>query len=136
MLNDHDNIHKSNDKTKIKTKRQCMPSIISMFKHKEDSSSSTNEQLPTVITASSEIQSKTIRRASELHFFQGGVPKRYEDTLKWIGRLGFIAKGVVYGCIGVLTLTNLTGAWTPNGSAGNESPQVNEEGLIFLFCKS
>ncbi|KAG0953189.1 hypothetical protein G6F57_001617 [Rhizopus arrhizus] len=94
-----------------------------MFKHKRGSSSSTNEQLPTVITTSSEIQSKTIRRASELHFFQGGVPKRYEDTLKWIGRLGFIAKGIVYGCIGVLTLTNLTGAWTPNGSAGNESPQ-------------
>ncbi|KAI9255289.1 hypothetical protein BY458DRAFT_520349 [Sporodiniella umbellata] len=73
----------------------------------------------------SEMQRKSqhIRRPSELHFFQGGVPKKYEGCVKWIGRLGFIAKGVVYGCIGVLTLTNLTGAWTPNGSQGNESPQ-------------
>ncbi|KAG1456683.1 hypothetical protein G6F56_006776 [Rhizopus delemar] len=60
---------------------------------------------------------------SELHFFQGGVRKNHQKFVKWIGRLGFIAKGVVYGCIGVLTLTNLTGAWTPNGSQGNESPQ-------------
>ncbi|GAA5803475.1 hypothetical protein HPULCUR_008957 [Helicostylum pulchrum] len=58
-----------------------------------------------------------------LKFYQGGVRKRYKPVVKWIGRLGFTAKAVVYGCIGVLTLTNLSGAHTPNGSEGNESPQ-------------
>lgn len=60
----------------------------------------------------------------DLKFYQGGVRKKHKRILKWIGRIGFVAKGVVYGCIGVLTLTNLSGAWTPNGSQGNESPQV------------
>ncbi|KAI8359818.1 hypothetical protein BD560DRAFT_437521 [Blakeslea trispora] len=60
---------------------------------------------------------------SELHFYQGGVRKKHENYVKWIGRAGFIAKGVVYGCIGVLTISNVTGAWTPNGSSQNESPQ-------------
>ena len=59
----------------------------------------------------------------DLHFYQGGVRKKHKTIVKWIGRIGFIAKGIVYGCIGVLTLTNLSGAWTPNGSQGNESPQ-------------
>lgn len=58
-----------------------------------------------------------------LKFYQGGVRERYKPVVKWIGRLGFTAKAVVYGCIGVLTLTNLSGAHTPNGSEGNESPQ-------------
>jgi hypothetical protein len=60
----------------------------------------------------------------DLKWYQGGIRKKYLPVIKWVGRVGFIAKGVVYGCIGVLTLTNLTGAWTPNGSQGNESPQV------------
>ncbi|KAI9269947.1 hypothetical protein BY458DRAFT_475138 [Sporodiniella umbellata] len=66
---------------------------------------------------------RMIRRESQLHFYEGGVPKRFKTLLTWVGRIGFISKGVVYGCIGVLTLTNLTDAWTPNGSKGNESPQ-------------
>ncbi|RCI05895.1 hypothetical protein CU098_013216 [Rhizopus stolonifer] len=61
--------------------------------------------------------------SSQLHFYQGGVRKEHKHFVKWIGRIGFIAKGIVYGCIGVLTISNVTGAWTPNGSAGNESPQ-------------
>ncbi|KAI8366422.1 hypothetical protein EDC96DRAFT_544089 [Choanephora cucurbitarum] len=60
---------------------------------------------------------------SQLHFYQGGVRKKHKQFVKWVGRVGFIAKGVVYGCIGVLTISNVTGAWTPNGSSGNESPQ-------------
>ncbi|KAI8977535.1 hypothetical protein BDF20DRAFT_875390 [Mycotypha africana] len=59
----------------------------------------------------------------DLRFYQGGVRKKHKKLIKWVGRIGFIAKAVVYGCIGVLTITNVTGAWTPNGSAGNESPQ-------------
>jgi hypothetical protein len=70
---------------------------------------------------------RVILDKSELKFYQGGVPKKYRPVVKWIGRLGFIAKGVVYGCIGVLTCTNVSGAWTPNGSQGNESPQVSLE---------
>lgn len=61
----------------------------------------------------------------DLKWYQGGVRKKYLPVIKCVGRIGFIAKGVVYGCIGVLTLTNLSGAWTPNGSEGNESPQVH-----------
>lgn len=68
----------------------------------------------------------------DLKFYQGGVRKKHKRILKWIGRIGFVAKGVVYGCIGVLTLTNLSGAWTPNGSQGNESPQVRRQSLMFL----
>ncbi|ORY91070.1 hypothetical protein BCR43DRAFT_498457 [Syncephalastrum racemosum] len=44
-------------------------------------------------------------------------------AVRIIGRCGFIAKGVVYGIIGVLICTNVSGAYTPNGSEGNESPQ-------------
>lgn len=66
----------------------------------------------------------------DLKFYQGGVRKKHKPFVKWIGRIGFIAKGVVYGCIGVLTLTNLSGAWTPNGSQGNESPQVCNYSLL------
>lgn len=62
-------------------------------------------------------------KEEDLKFYQGGVRERYKPIVKWVGRIGFIAKGVVYGCIGVLTLTNLSGAHTPNGSEGNESPQ-------------
>lgn len=85
------------------------------------------ETLPVAVRTPSEIRRKSrlVRRESELHFYEGGVRKKYTTCLKWMGRVGFIAKGVVYGCIGVLTLTNLTGAWTPNGSKGNESPQVS-----------
>ncbi|KAG0766533.1 hypothetical protein G6F62_008307 [Rhizopus arrhizus] len=87
--------------------------------------STDQDTLPVVVMTPSEIRRKSrlVRRESELHFYEGGVRKKYTTLLKWIGRVGFIAKGVVYGCIGVLTLTNLTGAWTPNGSEGNESPQ-------------
>lgn len=66
----------------------------------------------------------------DLRFYQGGVRKEHRPYVKWIGRIGFIAKGVVYGCIGVLTITNVTGAWTPNGSSGNESPQVKQKNDI------
>lgn len=62
-------------------------------------------------------------KEEDLKFYQGGVREKYIPFVKWIGRIGFVAKGVVYGCIGVLTLTNLSGAHTPNGSEGNESPQ-------------
>lgn len=62
-------------------------------------------------------------KEKDLRFYQGGVRKKHTAFVKWIGRIGFIAKGIVYGCIGVLTITNVTGAWTPNGSEGNESPQ-------------
>ncbi|KAG2195641.1 hypothetical protein INT46_006311 [Mucor plumbeus] len=62
-------------------------------------------------------------KEDDLRFYQGGVRKKHKPYVKWIGRIGFIAKGIVYGCIGVLTITNVTGAWTPNGSEGNESPQ-------------
>lgn len=105
-------------------KRQCMSSLYNIFKKKTWPSK--NERPAVITRTATEIQriSKHIRRPSELHFFQGGVRKNHQKFVKWIGRLGFIAKGVVYGCIGVLTLTNLTGAWTPNGSQGNESPQV------------
>ncbi|CAO3680409.1 unnamed protein product [Rhizopus stolonifer] len=68
-------------------------------------------------------KARIVRRESQLRFYEGGVPKKFQTVLTWVGRVGFIAKGIVYGCIGVLTLTNLTGAWTPNGSEGNESPQ-------------
>lgn len=93
--------------------------------------STDQDTLPVVVMTPSEIRRKSrlVRRESELHFYEGGVRKKYTTLLKWIGRVGFIAKGVVYGCIGVLTLTNLTGAWTPNGSEGNESPQVSTETL-------
>ncbi|KAG2198446.1 hypothetical protein INT47_004433 [Mucor saturninus] len=62
-------------------------------------------------------------KEEDLKFYQGGVRERFKPVVKWVGRIGFVAKGVVYGCIGVLTLTNLSGAHTPNGSEGNESPQ-------------
>ncbi|KAI7902954.1 uncharacterized protein BX663DRAFT_568989 [Cokeromyces recurvatus] len=75
------------------------------------------------ISAPAALETGRIIADKDLKFYQGGVRKKYQTTLKWIGRIGFIAKGVVYGCIGVLTITNVTGAWTPNGSQGNESPQ-------------
>ncbi|KAK4518531.1 uncharacterized protein ATC70_008749 [Mucor velutinosus] len=62
-------------------------------------------------------------KEEDLRFYQGGVRQKHKRFVKWIGRIGFIAKGIVYGCIGVLTITNVSGAWTPNGSEGNESPQ-------------
>ncbi|KAL9543777.1 hypothetical protein MBANPS3_007950 [Mucor bainieri] len=62
-------------------------------------------------------------KEEDLRFYQGGVRQKHKPFVKWIGRIGFIAKGIVYGCIGVLTITNVSGAWTPNGSEGNESPQ-------------
>lgn len=68
----------------------------------------------------------------DLRFYQGGVREKHKPILKWVGRIGFIAKGIVYGCIGVLTLTNLSGAWTPNGSEGNESPQVTIKYFYFI----
>ncbi|KAI8387963.1 uncharacterized protein BYT42DRAFT_558423 [Radiomyces spectabilis] len=63
------------------------------------------------------------RAPFHMRFYQGGVRKRHKKFVKWLGRCGFIAKGIVYGTIGVLTCTNVTGAWTPNGSQQNESPQ-------------
>ncbi|KAI9485447.1 MAG: hypothetical protein EXX96DRAFT_8882 [Benjaminiella poitrasii] len=74
-------------------------------------------------SAPAALESSKIVAEKNLKFYQGGVRRKYRATLKWIGRIGFVAKGVVYGCIGVLTITNVTGAWTPNGSQGNESPQ-------------
>ncbi|KAI7887423.1 hypothetical protein K492DRAFT_121219 [Lichtheimia hyalospora FSU 10163] len=64
-----------------------------------------------------------IIRAKSLPFYRGGVRPRHAKIVRFIGRCGFVAKGVVYGIIGVLVLTNVSGAWTPNGSQGNESPQ-------------
>ncbi|KAI9030694.1 hypothetical protein CLU79DRAFT_802342 [Phycomyces nitens] len=65
------------------------------------------------------------RRSSQssLPFYEGGVRTRHAKFVTWLGRFGFVAKAIVYGIIGVLTCTNATGAWTPNGSQGNESPQ-------------
>ncbi|KAJ8653800.1 hypothetical protein O0I10_010599 [Lichtheimia ornata] len=64
-----------------------------------------------------------IIRVKSLPFYRGGVRPRHAKIVRFIGRCGFVAKGVVYGIIGVLILTNVSGAWTPNGSQGNESPQ-------------
>ncbi|KAI9488068.1 hypothetical protein BDB00DRAFT_942536 [Zychaea mexicana] len=64
-----------------------------------------------------------IVRAKELPFYQGGVRPKHVRIVRFIGRCGFIAKGVVYGIIGVLIMTNVSGTFTPNGSQGNESPQ-------------
>ncbi|KAI9011849.1 hypothetical protein CLU79DRAFT_771599 [Phycomyces nitens] len=58
-----------------------------------------------------------------LPFYLGGISDKHKKILTFVGRCGFIAKGVVYGIIGVLSCTNVTGAWTPNGSQNNESPQ-------------
>jgi hypothetical protein len=79
-------------------------------------------------THRSAVSAPTVLRdttVDELRFYQGGVRQKYKSFVKWVGRIGFIAKGIVYGCIGVLTITNVTGAWTPNGSEENESPQVS-----------
>ncbi|OAD77665.1 hypothetical protein PHYBLDRAFT_141535 [Phycomyces blakesleeanus NRRL 1555(-)] len=79
-------------------------------------------------TSGSTVSAPTIlssRRSSQssLPFYEGGVRSRHTKFVTWLGRFGFIAKGIVYGIIGVLTCTNATGAWTPNGSQNNESPQ-------------
>ncbi|KAL0077177.1 hypothetical protein F4703DRAFT_1882524 [Phycomyces blakesleeanus] len=58
-----------------------------------------------------------------LPFYLGGIKEGHKKVLTFVGRCGFIAKGVVYGIIGVLSCTNVTGDWTPNGSQNNESPQ-------------
>ncbi|KAI9323350.1 hypothetical protein BX666DRAFT_1873402 [Dichotomocladium elegans] len=62
-------------------------------------------------------------KSKNLPFYKGGVRPQHVKIVRFIGRSGFIAKGVVYGIIGVLIMTNVTGAYTPNGSQGNESPQ-------------
>ena len=91
------------------------------------------------------IQPRVIK-AKKLPFYQGGVRPQHAKIVRFIGRCGFIAKGVVYGIIGVLILTNVSGTYTPNGSQGNESPQVkrNKSGIyligrsgsfsFFIFC--
>lgn len=88
----------------------------------EDEESVLSDEISTTTTTTDKSTHTPIKE-EDLKFYQGGVRKRYKPIVKWIGRIGFIAKGVVYGCIGVLTLTNLSGASTPNGSEGNESPQ-------------
>ncbi|OZJ04215.1 hypothetical protein BZG36_02953 [Bifiguratus adelaidae] len=51
-----------------------------------------------------------------------GVKRKHERALRWLGRVGFFAKAVVYGIIGALTIANIAGWSAPNGSSGNESP--------------
>ncbi|CAO3684005.1 unnamed protein product [Umbelopsis ramanniana] len=53
----------------------------------------------------------------------GGVSKKNRRLVRIFGQVGFCAKGMVYGIIGVLILTNVSGQETPNNSTGNESPQ-------------
>lgn len=103
-------------------------SFFKLFKKKRNTSlEEGNSVEPKTTSSTTEVtrgKGREIRRESDLHFYEGGVRTKHKTAIKWVGRVGFIAKGVVYGCIGVLTLTNLSGAWTPNGSEGNESPQV------------
>lgn len=77
-----------------------------------------------------------IIRVKSLPFYRGGVRPRHAKIVRFIGRCGFVAKGVVYGIIGVLILTNVSGAWTPNGSQGNESPQVSANCVCVCVCVS
>ncbi|CEJ03820.1 hypothetical protein RMCBS344292_17795 [Rhizopus microsporus] len=102
-------------------------SFFKLFKKKRNISlEEGNSVEPKTTSSTTEVtrgKGREIRRESDLHFYEGGVRTKHKTAIKWVGRVGFIAKGVVYGCIGVLTLTNLSGAWTPNGSEGNESPQ-------------
>ncbi|KAI8148419.1 hypothetical protein BJV82DRAFT_592085 [Fennellomyces sp. T-0311] len=72
--------------------------------------------------ATKEIRKKVIR-VKKLPFYNGGVRPKHVKIVRVIGQCGFIAKGVVYGIIGVLIMTNVSGTYTPNGSQGNESPQ-------------
>ncbi|KAJ2959311.1 hypothetical protein NQZ79_g5216 [Umbelopsis isabellina] len=53
----------------------------------------------------------------------GGVSTKHRKIVRIFGQIGFCAKGMVYGIIGVLILTNVSGQKTPNNSTGNESPQ-------------
>lgn len=78
---------------------------------------------------STSLEENIVTKPSQADFpwYQGGVRLRHIRVLRFVGRCGFIAKGIIYGIIGVLTCTNVTGAWTPNGSNSNESPQVNQK---------
>lgn len=118
----------NNEDTVNTTHNYNKSSFFKLFKKKRNTSleEGNNVEPKTTSSTTEDIRGKSrkIRRESDLHFYEGGVRTKHKTAIKWVGRVGFIAKGVVYGCIGVLTLTNLSGAWTPNGSEGNESPQV------------
>ncbi|KAI9243400.1 hypothetical protein BDA99DRAFT_530506 [Phascolomyces articulosus] len=82
-----------------------------------------NTSIATTDTSESERIQRRVIKAKKLPFYQGGVRPQHVKIVRFIGRCGFIAKGVVYGIIGVLIMTNVSGTYTPNGSQGNESPQ-------------
>lgn len=75
-------------------------------------------------------------KKKKLHFWEGGVRPRHHKLVRFIGRCGFIAKGMVYGIIGVLIATTITGTYTPNGSGGNESPQVQYQWKLHIILSS
>ncbi|KAJ1912431.1 hypothetical protein IWQ60_009663 [Tieghemiomyces parasiticus] len=52
-----------------------------------------------------------------------GVTKEHRGYVRFFGQIGFVAKGVVYGIIGGLTVATAVHAPSPNGSENNASPQ-------------
>lgn len=85
---------------------------------------STESEISSTPTGNKKTREPHQIRLKRFRFYQGGVRPCHAKLVRIIGRCGFVAKGVVYGIIGVLIITNVTGDYTPNGSEGNESPQV------------
>ncbi|KAJ1968440.1 hypothetical protein H4R35_006426 [Dimargaris xerosporica] len=53
----------------------------------------------------------------------GGVTPEHRRYVRLFGQVGFIAKGIVYGIIGGLTISTATNSPSPGGSQDNASPQ-------------
>ncbi|RKP39880.1 hypothetical protein BJ085DRAFT_1860, partial [Dimargaris cristalligena] len=52
-----------------------------------------------------------------------GITKEHQRHVRFFGQVGFVAKGVVYGIIGGLTIATATHAPSPAGTENNASPQ-------------
>ncbi|RUP23027.1 hypothetical protein BC936DRAFT_139048, partial [Jimgerdemannia flammicorona] len=52
-----------------------------------------------------------------------GVKSKHKKIVTWLGRIGFVAKGVVYGLVGGMTCASASKLRLPGKANENESPQ-------------
>lgn len=62
-----------------------------------------------------------------LHDFvhPAGVKNKHKPIVKWLGRIGFVAKGCVYGIIGGMTCASAARLTLPGTADDDASPQVS-----------
>lgn len=101
----------------------------------QDSAIHRNSDIP-IIEKESPEQTWLQRQWSEIFYTPKGVRLRHYTIVTWLGRIGFIAKGILYAFMGglcIATAQHLTGDIT-----GTESPMVcthRYTSLFFFFLK-